>query len=82
MNMEQGFKMAPVEKPSKTKYILIGIIVLLLLIVRLSVFTVGVKQYAAVRQFGKIVRVEQESGLKFRTHFIQSVQKLSAATKI
>ena len=79
---EQEVKKAPVKKTKSGKYILIGIIVFLLLIVRLSLFTVGVKQYAAVRQFGKIVRVEQESGLKFRAPFIQSVQKLSAATKI
>ena len=80
--MEQEVKKAQVKKTGNGKYILIGIIVFLLLMVRLSLFTVGVKQYAAVRQFGKIERVEKESGLKFRAPFIQSVQKLSAATKI
>lgn len=47
-----------------------------------SLYTVPQKQYAAVRQFGKIVRVESTSGLKFKLPFIQSVQRVSAARNI
>ena len=41
-------------------------------------FVVGQKQYAAVRRFGKIVRVESSPGLKMKLPFVQTVQKVSA----
>ncbi|MBO6157995.1 MAG: protease modulator HflC [Firmicutes bacterium] len=47
-----------------------------------SFFTVKPNQYVAVRQFGKIVRIENEPGLKFKLPFIQNTQKISAATAI
>lgn len=55
---------------------------LVLLVVTGSFYTVPVKQYAAVRQFGRIVRVEETPGLKFKIPFIQSVQRISAATTL
>ena len=47
-----------------------------------SLFTVHQKEYVAVRQFGKIVRVESEPGLKVITPFVQTTQRISAATKL
>jgi len=64
------------------KGIIIGIVVLLLVLISGSLYSVNEKEYAAVRQFGKIVAVKEEPGLQFKTPFIQSVQKISAATKI
>ncbi len=60
------------------------IIVVLAMIVILgnSLYTVHQKEYVAVRQFGKIVRIESEPGLKMITPFIQSTQRISAATKL
>ncbi len=64
------------------KGIIIGIIVLLLVLISGSVYSVNEKEYAAVRQFGKIVAVKEEPGLQLKTPFIQNVQKISAAIKI
>lgn len=57
-------------------------VLFLLLVLTGSFYTVPVKQYAAVRQFGRIVRVEETPGLKFKIPFIQSVQRISAATTL
>ena len=61
-----------------------GIILLVLVIMVLggSFYTVPLKQYAAVRQFGRIVRIEDTSGLKVKIPFIQNVQRISAARNI
>lgn len=42
-------------------------------------YTVTQQQFVAVRQFGRIVRVETTPGLKFKAPFIQSTQVVSAA---
>ncbi len=47
-----------------------------------SLFTVHQKEFVAVRQFGKIVRVENEPGLKMITPFVQSTQRINAAIKM
>lgn len=47
-----------------------------------ALFTVHQKEYVAVRQFGKIVKVESEPGLKVITPFVQTTQRISAATKL
>ena len=47
-----------------------------------SLYTVHQKEYVAVRQFGKIVKVESEPGLKMVTPFVQTTQRISAATKL
>ncbi len=47
-----------------------------------SLFTVHQKEFVAVRQFGKIVRVEKEPGLKVITPFVQSTQRINGATKL
>ena len=47
-----------------------------------SLYTVHQKEFVAVRQFGKIVRVESEPGLKMITPFVQTTQRINAATKL
>jgi membrane protease subunit HflC len=41
---------------------------------------VGPKEYVAVREFGRIVRIIDTPGLYLKTPFIQSTQRVSAAT--
>ena len=47
-----------------------------------SIYTVNLNEYAVVREFGKIVSVESETGLHFRKPFIQNVQKISMKTHL
>ena len=47
-----------------------------------SLYTVPINRYAAVSQFGKIVKVEDEPGLKFKVPFIQNVQMVSKSLKL
>ncbi|MCR5715445.1 MAG: protease modulator HflC [Lachnospiraceae bacterium] len=47
-----------------------------------SLYTVGQKQYAVVKYFGKIVAIESTPGLKFKAPFVESVQKISSAIQI
>lgn len=47
-----------------------------------SLYTVPMNQYAAVRQFGKIVKIESDPGLKFKIPFIQNVQLISKSLKL
>ena len=57
------------------------VLVLVLIIVLLDcVYTVPQKQYVAVRQFGRIVKIVDTPGLKFKVPFVQSIQRISAAT--
>ena len=51
-------------------------------VVSSAAFTVHMKEYVAVRQFGKIVRVVSEPGLNFKIPFIQSIQRITAATMV
>ncbi len=68
----------------KTVFGVIFAIVAIAVIVILgnSLFTVHQKEFVAVRQFGRIVRVESEPGLNVITPFVQSTQRISAATKL
>ena len=60
---------------------LIPFIVLVLIVVLfLSIYTVGPKEYVAVREFGRIVKIVDQPGLHLKTPFIQSIQRVSAAT--
>ncbi len=62
---------------------IIGIVLLLLLILATNgVYTVYPNQYIAVRQFGRIVKVEETTGLKTKVPFIQNIQRISAATEL
>ena len=60
---------------------LAALVLVLLLIVTLSnsLYTVQPKQYAAVRQFGRIVNIIDTPGLKLKIPFIQNIQRISAA---
>ncbi len=64
----------------KTLTIVIAI-ALLFIIVNLP-FTVGQREFAAVRQFGKVVRIVEEPGLHLKLPFIQNVQKVTSATQL
>lgn len=61
-----------------------GLIVIITLVVILffrgCMFSVGQKEYVAVRQFGRIVRIESEPGLHFKLPLFQDTQRISAAT--
>ena len=62
---------------------IIGIALLLLLILATNgVYTVYPHQSIAVRQFGRIVKVEETTGLKTKLPFIQNIQRISAATEL
>ena len=63
---------------AKIAAVVLGVAVLL--IAAGSFYTVPQKQYAAVRQFGRIVEIKDTPGLKFKIPFIQNVQRISAAT--
>ena len=56
------------------------IVLALVLVFAGCLYTLPVRQYAAIREFGRIVRIEDTPGLKFKLPFIQSVQRISAAT--
>jgi len=62
------------------KVIGIAVILLALLLVAASAYVVQPKEYVAVREFGRIVKVREEPGLYFKKPFIQSTQHVSAAT--
>ncbi len=47
-----------------------------------SLYTVHPKEYVAVRQFGRIVSVQDTPGLRLKVPFIQSIQRISAKTVI
>ncbi len=67
----------------KISWIAAGIICLLVILVAGgSFYTVPLNQYAAVRQFGRIVRTESEPGLKIKLPFIQNVQMVSRSLKL
>ncbi len=69
-------------KKKVTVTLLIVIILAAIVIMGNSLYTVHQKEYVAVRQFGKIVKVEAEPGLKMITPFVQTTQRISASTKI
>ena len=56
------------------------VIVLLILGFNSSAYSVRMNEFAAVRQMGRIVRIDDTPGLKFRIPFIQTVQTISART--
>ena len=67
----------------KIKWIILGIVcILVILIAGGSFYVVPLNQYAAVRQFGRIVRTESEPGLKIKMPFIQNVQLVSKCLKL
>ncbi len=55
----------------------IVVVIAVLVIAFSSIYVVEPNEYAAVRQLGKIVRVDDTPGLKVKIPFIQTVQKIS-----
>ena len=69
----------------KTGIIKIAAVITALVVVLLlfsSLYSVAPNEYAAVRQFGKIVKIEDTPGLKFKLPFIQNIQMISKATML
>lgn len=66
-------------KKAITRVILIILAVAALIVLAETFYTVHQKEYVAVRQFGKVIAVESEPGLKVKVPFIQSTQAISAA---
>ena len=65
----------------KTGKVLALILALLLIVVLYnSLYTVQPKEYVAVRQFGRIVNVVDTPGLRAKIPFVQTIQRISAAT--
>ena len=65
----------------KTKAV-IAVVAAVLIVVLLSntLYTVQPREYVAVRQFGRIVKVVDTPGLKAKLPFVQTIQRISAAT--
>ena len=61
--------------------IIIGLVLAVILLSG-TLYTVQPNQYVAVRQFGKIVKIQNKPGLKAKIPFIQNTQRISAATKL
>ena len=64
----------------KIAAVIAALVVVLLLFS--SLYSVAPNEYAAVRQFGKIVKIEDTPGLKFKLPFIQNIQMISKATML
>lgn len=83
-------KFNPYNKPKKTKEpkdpidfkkywkLIVGLVVAfaLLLIVLTNVYIVKENEYRVVRQFGEVVKIQEEPGIKMKVPFIQSVTTL------
>lgn len=64
------------------KVLLIILVVAVLIVLGNSLYTVSPKQYAAVRQFGKVIDIVESTGLHVKVPFIQDVQMISSATRL
>ncbi len=58
---------------------MLGLGIIILVLILSNVYIVKENEYKVVRQFGEIVRIDQEPGLYFKTPFIQSVTTLPKA---
>ena len=66
------------SKGKKIVLWILGAVVFLLLMSCL--YHVNLKEYMVIRQFGKIVRIEDEPGIHAKLPFVQSAERISAAT--
>ena len=66
-------------KKTISRVILIILVVAAFIVLANTFYTVHQKEYVAVRQFGKVIAVESEPGLRVKVPFIQSTQAISAA---
>ena len=64
------------------KVLLAVIVLAILLVLTGCFFTVRENQYAVVTQFGRIIRVEDTAGLKFKIPFIQNTNYLPKSVQI
>ena len=67
-------------KNKNKKVLIIVAVIIVLFLIKACMFSVHQMEYVAVRQFGKIVRIESAPGLKMKLPFIQDIQRISAAT--
>ena len=67
-------------KKTVSRVILIILLLAAFIVLSNTLYTVTQKQFVAVRQFGKVIAVETQPGLKVKVPFIQSTQAISAAT--
>ena len=67
-------------KSSIGRAVAIVLLVLILFTLSNTLYTVQPKQYVAVRQFGRIVNIVDTPGLKAKVPFVQTIQRISAAT--
>ena len=62
---------------SMKRLIIVAAVLLVALIAWCScTYTVNSDEYAVVKQFGKVVSIQDTTGLKFKAPFVQSVDKL------
>ena len=66
----------------KKKIVFMALVVLLLVLVLNSIFTVREDQYACTVRFSKIIDTTEQSGLHFKIPFIDSVKYFSKATQL
>lgn len=64
------------NKKIKVLIIVLSIVLIGIIVLSSSMFTVNRDEYAVVKQFGKVITVHQDAGLKFKVPFLQSVDKL------
>ncbi len=67
-------------KKSITGVIIIIAALVCIILLSNGLYTVHQKEFVAVRQFGKVIAVQSEPGLKMKVPFIQTTQAISAAT--
>lgn len=71
-----------INKTNVLKAIIAVLVLAVLLLLSSSMYVVHQKEFVAVRQFGRIVSVKSEPGLYLKTPFVQSIQRVSAATNL
>lgn len=60
----------------------IGFIIVFIVVFSSITYTTNENQFSVVKQFGKIVSVNNEAGLRFKIPFIQNVNYISKATRL
>lgn len=71
-----------IHKTTVLKIIIVVLVLAVLLLLTSAMYVVHQKEFVAVRQFGRIVDVKSEPGLYLKTPFVQSIQRVSAATNL
>jgi modulator of FtsH protease HflC len=69
-----------VNKPKRPKLFrfitMLGLGIIILVLILSNIYVVKENEYKVVRQFGEIIRIDQEPGLYFKIPFIQSITTL------